>query len=387
MTAKPQYPWRFNTAGNVIYGRDALQSLCAEVCRLNGKRPLIVTDPGVASSGALKNVTSLLDAGRVEYAVFDRVKPEPPVSCVAEALDVLKAQGHDLIIGVGGGSAMDVAKVVSVAAADQADIRSYFGVDLIPRAGLPKILIPTTAGTGSEVTAAAILTDTEEHVKKALISRHLYAESAIVDPEMSKTMPRDVTAATGMDALVHAVEALVSVKANPVGNALAIRAIGMISQWLPKAFDDGGDMDARNAMAIAAMMAGMAFANSSVAMVHALAYPVGARFGIPHGVANAILLPPVTAFIAPACKQQLALVAEAMGENELSSRSALRAMVRLGKRVRVPMRLEEFGVTKADIPALSEAAARIERLLDLSPRRPTTADIAAVYTAALGIGP
>lgn len=366
-----------------MIGANLLDQLGEEAKRLGAASALVVTDRGVAGAGLVDRVTAPLQAAGLAFDIFDEVAPEPPISCALSALQRLKDGGHGLVIGVGGGSSMDVAKIASLLAANDPDPQKYFGIDLVPRRGLPKILIPTTSGTGSEVTAVGILTDTEQKLKCGIVSPFMFADVALVDAEMMRTMPPKVTAATGMDALIHAVEAILSVKRNPISEALAVQAIELISGNLRAAFEDGGNIAARLGMATGSTMAGMAFANASCAAVHALAYPLGGEYGMPHGVANTVMLAPVMEYNRPVCKAELARVAEAMGQVEVSPRSAIRAMIRLAKDVAMPLRLREFGITEADVPRLAESAAKVTRLLDVNPRRPNQEEIAAIYRAAL----
>ena len=298
--------FEFRVPRVVIAGYDALARLAAETKAVGGRKGLVITDPGVAKSGALNKVTQALadqearQAGRpwhpIPFEVFDAVQPEPPIACAEAALAALKKARADFVIGVGGGSSMDVAKVVAMLAVNGGDVRQYFGEGKVPRRGLRTILIPTTAGTGSEVSPIAMLTDPAERLKKGIVSWNILADLAVVDPEMSRTTPPRVTAATGMDALTHAIEGMFSVLANPVTDGICLESAHLIATHLPRAFRNPDDMEARHGMAIASMMAGMVLGNSSVTIVHALAYPLGARYNVPHGVANSVMLVPVMEF-------------------------------------------------------------------------------------------
>ncbi|MEW6357505.1 MAG: iron-containing alcohol dehydrogenase [Planctomycetota bacterium] len=373
----------FRTAGLVKIGMGVLADLPVEVKRLGGTKVLIVSDKGVAGAGLVEKVAAPLKSANIPFDVFDGVEPEPPIACAEGALAMLKKGGHDAVIGLGGGSAMDVAKVTSALATNDPDPRKYFGIDIIPNRGLPKILIPTTSGTGSEVTAVAILTDTEQSLKRGIVSPYLFADVALVDAEMMRTMPPKVTASTGMDALVHAIEAIVSVRRNPLSDSLGIHAVELISRNLRAAFANGDDMEARLALATASTMAGMAFANSSCCAVHALAYPLGGEYHIPHGVANTLMLAPVMEYNRPACKEELGRIAEAMGEVEISTKSAIRAMIKLARDLQMPLHLKEFGITEADVPRMAAAASTVTRLLEPNPRPMNRDEIAMIYRAAL----
>ena len=368
-------------------GFEALARLAPEARALGGRKVLLITDPGVARSGVLEKVTKALSEGAarvagnpchpIPFEVFDGVQPEPPIASAEAALAALKRMKADLVIGVGGGSAMDVAKIVAILATNGGDLRQYFGEDKIPKPGLPKILIPTTAGTGSEVSPIAMLTDPAERLKKGMVSPHLLAEVAIVDPEMSRTMPPKVTASTGMDALTHAIEGTFSVLANPLTDGICLESARMIAAYLPRAYRNGGDMEARQGMAVASMMAGLVLGNSSVTIVHALAYPLGARYNVPHGVANTVMLVPVMEFYREVCREALERLAHAMGAGD-TAEAAIQAVRRLAKGVGMSIPLRELGVTADALPAMGLATSKISRLMAKSPRPATAQELEAM---------
>ncbi|MGA2958060.1 MAG: iron-containing alcohol dehydrogenase [Thermodesulfobacteriota bacterium] len=279
-----------------------------------GKKALIVTDGNLEKFGLLKEVRASLEAAGVPFAVYDKVVTEPTMDYSEEGLKVYKGWQADFLIAVGGGSPMDTAKSISALSTNPGKITDFMGANKITKPGAPLIAIPTTAGTGSEVTPFTIITDTARDVKMLIASPYIIPRVALVDPLMTLTMPQEITAATGLDALTHAIEAYVSVKAQPITDTLALQAIRVISANLRQAWSNGDNLEARTNMVMGALQAGLAFANSSVALVHGMARPIGAYFHAPHGVSNAALLPTVIEFSVLGNPRRYADIAEAMGE-------------------------------------------------------------------------
>lgn len=376
----------FKIANKLITGKGATEKLLEEIQRLNIKNPLIVTDEVLEEIGVVERLSQLIKG--LSFSVYTGVKPEPEIAIVEECKEVFLSGAHDGFIALGGGSAIDIAKAVSGFAAFDGAIDELFGTDLVPQKGAPIIAIPTTAGTGSEVTNIAILSDTEAQLKKGIVSDYLLPDVAIVSPEMTMTMPKSVTAASGIDALVHAIEAYISVNASPITDALAIGAMKMISTYLPKAYANPQNLEARENMATASLMAGMAFGNAGVAAVHALAYPLGGRYHIPHGVSNALLLPYVMEWNKIACAERFRDIAEALGENTQglsdsdASSLAVEAMRKLCEAVNIPKGLHSFNIPKEDIRAMAEDASQITRLLKNNPRVLSTDEIEKIYLSA-----
>jgi alcohol dehydrogenase class IV len=294
-----------------------------------------------------------------------------------------------LIIGVGGGSSMDIAKVVSVLLTNRGDVKNYFGINLVSKPGVKKILIPTTAGTGSEVTPIAILSDEEEKLKKGIVSPYLYPETSIIDPELTVGLPPSITAATGMDALIHAIEAFTSINATELSDMFAIKAINYLYPNIRIAYSNGANIDAREKMLTGSMLAGIAFANAGVTAVHAFAYPIGAEFHIPHGIANTIMFAPVIEFNLIGNLNKFSLLAELFGEkiDNLSKREAAQIFVqsikKLSEDINVPQRLSKYGVKEKDIPELAKGAMKVTRLLNNNPRNITLNDAIEIYNKAL----
>lgn len=265
----------FRTTKRILFGGGSVEKIGPEAQLLKAKKVLIVTDPGIIQSGLLETVEKPLRSAGIPLAIFNGVEPDPRIEVVEKSLELAKRERIDLIIGFGGGSSLDIAKVTSILVTNPGKIEGFFGVDLVPEPGVPMILIPTTAGTGSEVTPIAILSDTREKLKKGVVSSYLFPEVAIVDPKLTMGLPPAVTASTGMDALTHAVEAYISLNATDLTDLLALRAMELIAKNLRMAYAHGENLMVRSNMMEGSLLAGMAFANAGVAAVHAFSYPLG----------------------------------------------------------------------------------------------------------------
>ena len=372
----------FKIAHKLLTGAGAIEQLAAELTRLDVDNPLIVTDAALVKSGTV--ALALAHLGERSYEIFDRVLPDPEIAIVEDCMRAYREGGHDGLIGLGGGSAIDIAKSVAAYAGYHGALADLFGVDQVPRKGPPLIAIPTTAGTGSEVTNVAILSDKAAQLKKGIVSDFLLPDVALISPQMTLTCPRSVTAASGVDALVHAIESYLSLNASPITDALAIGAI----KALPKAYANPANLQARDDMATASLMAGMAFGNAGVGAVHALAYPLGGRFNIAHGVSNALLLPYVMHWNKLACVERMQDIAQAMGVNVTglsindAADQAVEAMTRLCAAVEIPSGLRSFGIPEDALAAMAVEAAGIERLMCNNPRQLSAADIEKIYRAA-----
>ncbi|WP_428562729.1 MAG: iron-containing alcohol dehydrogenase [Solidesulfovibrio sp. DCME] len=379
----------FSTTPRIVLGGGCAARLPDEVKRLGGASVLIVTDPGVVGAGIAERLEKLLAAAGLAVAVFDKVEADPRYEIVADALAALKACGADTVIGLGGGSSLDMAKITAVMAKNEGPVGKYFGIDRIPAPGLPTILVPTTAGTGSEVTPIVILSDHGEKLKKGIVSPYIYPACALLDAELTLGLPQKVTAATGMDALIHAVEAYTSINATPTTDMLAKEAIALVFGNIRTAYANGADLTARENMLRGAMLAGMAFANAGVTAVHAFAYPIGAEFHIPHGIANTIMLVPVMRFNQVGNLGRFAALAALFGvptaglTDRQAAAAAVTALTELAEDLRVPQHLAAYGVTEAHVPALSEAVLLVTRLLANNPRKMTREDAEAIYRQAL----
>jgi len=379
----------FQTTSRIRFGIGALEGLSGELKRFAPATVLIVSDPGVIAAGIAGRVQDLAASTGALTHIFGAVEPDPRIE-TAEACARLAAEvDANLIIGVGGGSAMDIAKVASILARTEQPIATMFGVDLVKSPGLPLILIPTTAGTGSEVTHIAILSDETEHLKKGIVSPFLFPAVAINDPALSVGAPQSVTAASGMDALLHAVEAFTSKNASIVTDTLAKQAIRLISQNLRSAYADGSNIAARAAMLEGSMLAGIAFANAGVTAVHAFAYPIGAEFHIPHGVANSIMMGPVLTFNLVGNLQKFAEIAGVLGAQTsgLSQRDqallSVQTMKLLAEDIRIPKHLADFGIREEHLPSLADGVLKVTRLLANNPRFLSRDDVIQIYREVL----
>jgi len=379
----------FRTTPRIVMGPGAIGQIGQEAFNLSGGKTLIVTDKGLIGAGLIQPVEKSLKSSRIKYAVFDAVEPDPRYEIVAECLEQIHREKVNLIIGIGGGSPIDIAKTSAIMATNKGTIAEYFGIDLVPKPGLPTIIVPTTAGTGSEVTPIAILSDESEKLKKGVVSPYLFPALALLDPELTLGLPPQITAATGMDALIHALEAYTSVNATQITDLLAFRAIEMLYQNIRTAYANGNDLQARSKMLEGSLLAGMAFANAGVTAVHAFAYPIGAEFHIPHGIANTLMLPHVIRFNLLGNLPKFAQIAKAFslsieGLDELrAAEMSVKAIERLAEDLRVPRHLAEFGVTEGDIPRLAEGVMKVTRLLANNPRIMTLEDAKEIYKRAL----
>ena len=287
---------------------------CPELVReLGGSRVLLVTDPGVVRLGVVAEVRGILESSGLNVAVFDEVQPDPTDENVAAGALALQAQRADIIVALGGGSPIDAAKVIAIRAANLAPLPEFAGLHKIQSRGLPLIAVPTTAGTGSEATKVAVITDTVRQVKMMMLSAALLPTAAVVDFELTLSMPKNLTAAVGVDTLTHGIEAYVSRKANALTDPLALKCIELTARHLFSAWSEPGNPRAREGMMLAATLGGMAFSNSSVCLVHGMSRPIGAVFHLPHGLSNAILLPTVTRFSIEAAPERYAAIARATG--------------------------------------------------------------------------
>lgn len=370
-------------------GWGSLNYLSEEVQRLRGQNILLVTDPFLHEMGLTQKIIAPLEALNLTINVYTKVVPEPPLAVAEELVAYAREHQSDMVIGLGGGSALDLAKLAGIITIHEGDVKDYLNLTATRKLlhkGLPTILIPTTSGTGSEVTNIAVLS--LETTKDVVTHDYLLADVAIVDPELTMSLPPKVTAATGVDALTHAVEAYISRNASPVSDALALQAIQLISGSLRTAVKDGQNKEARIAMSYGSYLAGLAFFNAGVAGVHALAYPLGGQFHIAHGDSNAVLLPYVMGYIRSSCEKRMKDIYNAMGFNssylsqEEASHKCVEELQRLVEDVGIPSSLKGFGVGENALMSLTEDATKQTRILARSPMPLEKEDIFAIYKAA-----
>mgnify|MGYP000256020011 CR=1 FL=1 len=377
-----------------LIGVGAAKSIPERIVYLNATKPLLVTDKGIVHTGILKQITDILDDAAMEYAIYDETVPNPTDINVAAGVELYKKEECDSLISIGGGSSHDCAKGVGFVAGNGGRIQDYEGVDKSSKPFPPYVAVNTTAGTGSEMTRFCIITDTARKVKMAIIDWRCTPSVAIDDPVLMMGMPPSLTAATGMDALTHAVEAYVSTAATPMTDACAEKAMEYINRYLRRAVADGSDKEAREGMCYAEYLAGMAFNNASLGHVHAMAHQLGGFYNLPHGECNAILLPYVEEYNRIASRRRFGKIAELLGENpagktaDEASKLAIKATRLLSQDVGTPAGLKACGklhgveVREEDIPIMT-ANAQKDACGLTNPRKMTDAAVAAIYKQAL----
>jgi alcohol dehydrogenase class IV len=350
----------FSAPTRIVYGEGTAAEAGIEMSALGGRRPLLVTDAGVRAAGLVDGVLKAL--GKSCAGVFDEVPQDTGVHVVERAAEAARAAGADGVISLGGGSVLDTAKGLALLLTEGGRLADYQGFQMLSRRQAFHVAIPTTAGTGSEVTFAALIKDHQARTKILLFDAHLAPDVAILDPALLASLPPRITAFTGMDALTHAVEAVHSLQAEPFSDALALHAVRLIAGYLPVCVLRGRDLEARGRLLVAAALAGQAFTNAMVGAVHALAHTLGGRFGVPHGLANAILLPFGMEYNLGHSAARYALVAEALGlrraggSDEQAARAAVKAVRELSARVGLPARLREAGVPREALAEIAEAS-------------------------------
>jgi alcohol dehydrogenase len=377
----------FNSVGSVLV-EDGAASRLGEILSEHyaAQRILLITDPGLLKLGLVDKALSSMKASRLEIVVFSDVEADPSEETVMKATAVAQDCSAELIVGFGGGSSMDVAKLVAVLAPGIQPLSAMFGVGQVQERGLLLVQVPTTAGTGSEVTAVSIIT-TGENSKMGVVSPHIMADLAILDAELTMGLPSHITAATGIDAMVHAIEAYTSaIKKNPVSDALARQALTLLGDNVVTACKDGSNLDARRGMLTGAMMAGASFANAPVGAVHALAYPLGGRFHIPHGLSNSLVLPHVLKFNAKKASSLYGELADLMGLGGTSDDAKTSAFIEwlesVAEEVGIERKLREMKIKESDLQVLAEDAMLQTRLLVNNPREVTCDDALKIYEAA-----
>lgn len=377
----------------INFGVNAVSQLGDMVKNFNGSRVLVVIDPGLKKAGLTDKITEPLKSSGISFTIYDKVAPEPGLKLADQGARLAKKNKVDCVIGVGGGSALDIAKAISILLTNGGKAEDYIGLGKIKKPGVPKIMIPTTAGTGAEVTFTAVFINEKTRSKGGMNGDPLYPEAALLDPTLTVSLPPAVTAATGIDAFTHALEAYTSTQAHTISDMYALEAIELISGNLGQAYANGDNLEARSGMLMGSLLGGKALATAGVGLVHAMAYPLGGMFNTPHGLANAVLLPYVVEYNIIGCPEKYGLVAEIMGQDTegLSPREAAQTLVaaihQLNADIGIPDSLAELGVTADKLPKMADIALTVTRPVENNPRKPTRDEVIAVYEEALqGLG-
>ena len=378
----------FRAPGVTIFGRGTSKDTGPRAKQLGARKVSIITDKNIVNVGIAEKIVQSIRSANLEVNLFDEIEGEPDIDMIENCVRAVREESPEVIVGLGGGSCMDAAKVVAILLKYGGKVCDYIGTEKVPGKGLPVILLPTTAGTGAEATPNAIVTNKSIKLKQAVVSTYLLPDVAIVDPSFTDTLPPKVTAFTGLDAFTHAFECYICKKASPLTDIIVLEAIGLIAQNLREVIKNPDNKQARDKLALGSLLGGIAITNSGTGGVHALAYPLGGTFGIPHGLANAIMLPWISEFNMPACIHKFAQVAEKMGENtknlspEEAAIKAVSAIKKLVEDMPIPSRLRDVGIEKEDIPRLTDLASEVKRLLDNNPRELGVSEIRKIYEKA-----
>lgn len=370
----------------IISGPNSIKKIAEQIKKIKAEKVTIITDEGVRKAGLIDRPLQLLKSEGLEVTVFDKINPEPEAEYLQKMFSDVKATNCDLLIGMGGGSSMDAAKLFSVMFKNDHNIKEMIGIEKIENKGIPVIMIPTTAGTGSEVTQNAIVTIPEKEFKVGIVSEKLIPDCVILDPVLTVDLPSSLTASTGVDAFTHAIECYISKKANPLSDMFALRSIHLIYRSIQKAYENGKDIDARHDMLLGSMLGGLCIASSGTAAVHALAYPLGGKYGVSHGVSNAMLLPHVMKFNMDAIEKRLYNVAFEMGINTQKctirecAEEVVESLFSMVKDLNIPACLEDLNIYNYDIDCMAEAAGKVKRLLDNNPKQMSVNDIKHIYS-------
>ena len=404
MSASQRDYWSFFSAGRIVFGSGSVKRLAQLIQPWRATRALIVADAALVNAGVVAKVEGPLKAAGIIVDVFDGGQPEPSFAIAEQAIDFAKTSRPDVLLGVGGGSNMDLAKVVATVLTHGKTCRDFSGFGNVPGPVMPLVCIPTTAGTGSEVSHAAVLTDTENQMKTSILSHYLRPALALVDPELTLSCPPRPTADSGIDALTHAIEGMTATRYNeldvpadepfpydgkqPIADCFAEKAIDLIGRHLVTAVREPCNLAAREGMALAATLGGLAFSNSAVAVVHALEYPLGGALHCSHGAGNGLLLPYVMRYNLSIRIPEFARIARLLGEDttgiseEAAAERAITAVERLRREVGIPERIRDLGGTVDQLPTFAKKAFAIKRLMLLNARQPTESDLLGILQAA-----
>jgi len=372
--------FRYELPTVIEFGNGAIRTLPDHIKRLKGTKVLLVSDPGVQKAGMTDKLALVLENSGIPYSIYSDIEPDPDIEGVMRGRDEALAAGCDCVVGLGGGSALDTAKAIGLMLGNEGHIRDYVGINIVPKKGAPVIAIPTTAGTGSEITIWSVLSDKEAEVKLSVGSPYNCPDVAIGDPELTTSLPAHITAATGMDALTHALESYVNKATQPISEALSIQSMKMIARSLRTAVVQGDNLEARYDMLLASLIAAMAFNPTRLGLSHALAIPLGAHFHIPHGTVNAILLPEVMQYNLIGNLGKFKEIAQIfdMPTDGLSTREAaeksVMAIRQLKQDVGITQTLSDFGLTEGDLDLIAKEA-MVSGNVPVNPRMPTLEDL------------
>ncbi|MDQ1000466.1 alcohol dehydrogenase class IV [Neobacillus niacini] len=379
--------YQFQTAQNIVAGPNSLQLLGEKLSLLGVEvtSALIITQPPMVDLGFVEQIASQLEEKGISVDTNTNILPEPTLENIEQVFEATASKKYDVLIGIGGGSVLDTTKILSVLRTNDASVEQLLGTDLVANPGVPTILIPTTSGTGAEVTPNAIVTLPDQELKIGIVSKYLLPTLVILDPVLTIKLPKPITAATGMDAFTHSLESFISTKANPISDMFALESIRLISSSIVEAYQNGESIEAREKMLVGSMYGGMALTSAGTAAVHALAYPLGGKYKIPHGVANSMLLPHVMKYNMDAITDRLALVAEPMGisaqglSNSQLAEKVVEKIIEWTDVLEIPQDLKNYGVKEEELPEISVSASQVTRLLNNNPKKLGLADIEAIY--------
>ncbi len=372
----------------IQFGAGQIANLAKTVKEFKGSNVFLVVDPGIVKAGLIKPITAPLKKEKIPFTIYDKIDPEPGLKLADKGKTLAKKAGCDCVVGVGGGSAMDVAKAIAILLTNPGKAEKYLGLGLIKKAGVPKIMVPTSAGTGAEVTFTAVFINEKTGSKGGMNGDPLYPDATILDPELTLSLPPHVTAFTGIDALTHALEAYTSTQAHTISEMYSLEAIELIAKNLPAAYANGNNLEARSAMLMGSLLGGKALATAGVGLVHAMAYPMGGMFAVPHGLANAILLPYVVEYNLIGNMEKFAVLAQVLGQNidDLTLREAsslcVDALFDLNDDVAIPATLADIDIPFDSIPEMAKIALTVTRPVENNPRKPSLDDVISIYETA-----
>jgi|LSQX01.3.fsa_nt_gb alcohol dehydrogenase len=380
--------FKFSCYPEVIYGKNSISQLPLVIKEFNKNRLLLVTDKNFGTTSIFKEITKMLENENIDFRVFDDISGEPSTETGDQCASFGKTEGCDIICGIGGGSVLDTAKAVSVLITNGGSVRDYQGLNKVPGPGLPKIMVPTTAGTGSEVTFTAVFIRRDEKKKGGINSPFLYADISILDPLLTISLPSSVTASTGLDALCHAVESYLSKKSTFMSKTISMQAIKLIWANLPIVFEDGNNVNARDLMLYGSFLAGIGLANAGVTAVHSISYPLGGVFNVPHGIGNGLLLPYVLEFEKEEISKDIAEIDDCINKKRISASDMLKTEAFISeiknflKIFNIPT-LKEFNIGEDSFANLAKDALQVSVPIENNPKPVTEEDIIEIYKKAL----